>query len=144
MKWLILILLLAACTQHAQVSVVPADTVCFEEHCIEVELAETDYQQAMGLSFRENLDPGKGMLFIFSTPGIYQFWMKNTLIPLDMVWIDSSGRVVYIEENAQPCQPDYCPTIDPGKIAKYVLEVNGGVTSQIGLEEGDYVSINLV
>ena len=111
--------------------------VCFRENCFQVELALTPEQQAQGLMFRQNLDPDKGMLFIFQEEGIYPFWMKDTLIPLDMIWMDSNKTVVFIKKDAEPCGSGDCPLINPGKKAKYVLEVNAGAAERIGLQEGD-------
>lgn len=91
--------------------------------------------------FRENLPQDEGMLFIFNEEGSYPFWMKNTLIPLDIIWIDENKEVVFISENSQPCKDDFCSNINPGRSAKYVLEVNGGIAKKIGLKTGD--SINL-
>src|SRR4030042_6719439 len=84
--------------------------VCFGQECFQVELALTPEQQARGLMGRESLQGG--MLFVFQEEGVYPFWMKDTLIPLDMVWIGSNKTVVYIERNAMPCDSDPCPSID--------------------------------
>lgn len=112
--------------------------VCFGSECFTVELALTPEQQAQGLMGRESLDPGSGMLFVFQEEGIYPFWMKNTLIPLDMIWMDSEGKVVYIGRNERPCGPLECPGINPGVPARYVLEINEGLAEKMGIEEGDY------
>ena len=91
-----------------------------------------------GLMFREKMDADKGMLFIFEKEGEYPFWMKNTLIPLDIIWINEDKEVVFISENAQPCNEEYsCSSINPGNNAKYVLEINGGISEKIGLKIGD-------
>src|SRR3989344_2502586 len=71
--------------------------VCFEEKCFNVELAKTDVEKAQGLMFREHLDRNSGMLFIYDEEGSYSFWMKNTLIPLDIIWINSQNKVVDIK-----------------------------------------------
>lgn len=116
--------------------------VCMKDMCFRVEVAETPEELSMGLMFRESIEPDRGMLFVFKHEGIHAFWMKNTLIPLDMIWISENNTVVFIKKNALPCESDSCPTIDPGKKAKYVLEVNGGISDQVGLEIGDVVTIN--
>jgi len=117
--------------------------VCFNENCFSVELARTNDEQARGLMFRASLAADAGMLFIFSQEGVYSFWMENTLIPLDMIWLDESGRVVYIKENAQPCPANGdCPDINPSQTAKYVLEINAGVSKKIGLRVGDTVKFS--
>ena len=116
------------------------DRICFKEHCFEVELATTPDEHALGLMFREHIDDDRGMLFIFGEEKEYVFWMKNTLIPLDIIWINSDKKVVYIGKNARPCSVSYCPDISPGKKAKYVLELNSGMTDAIGLAEGDKIT----
>lgn len=117
--------------------------VCFGQECFSVELALTPEQQARGLMNRTHLDPDKGMLFVFAQEGIYGFWMKDTLIPLDMVWMDSNGTVVFIAKGEQPCGM-VCPTINPGAEAKYVLEVNAGTADRIGLDIGSSMQINIL
>ena len=115
--------------------------VCFQQSCFQVELAVTPEQLSYGLMNRAHLDQDKGMLFIFQEDEIYPFWMKNTLIPLDMIWIDSQGKAVFIKENAQPCSPVECPLIRPTAQARYVLEVNAGTVERIGLSVGDSLEI---
>ncbi len=130
-------------------------SICFEDAstdqtkgCFQIELAENIFQQEKGLMYRTSLDKDKGMLFIFDKEVDYPFWMKNTLIPLDMIWIDQNSKIVFIKENAEPCLPAEaggsgdCPAIDPGKNAKYVLEINGGLAKEINLKVGDYVDIS--
>ena len=70
--------------------------------------------------------------------------MKNTLIPLDIIWINGNEEVVSINKNSQPCKKDYCPIIKPTKDAKYVLEINGGLSEEIGLSVGNKVYIGIV
>jgi len=139
---IIIIILLCCCSKPVE-EPEPVDTACYEGYCFELELAVTQYQQALGLSFRDRLEPDHGMLFIFEDEGIYQFWMKDTKIRLDIIWLDRNGQVLYIKKNAEPCTPDYCPTINPGRIAKYVLEINGGMSDSIGLELGDRIDIDI-
>ncbi len=111
--------------------------VCFKEHCFLVELAKTEEARAKGLMFRKSLDKNKGMLFIFNQEGIYPFWMKNTLIPLDIIWLSKDSKVVFINKSAQPCVESSCPEINPEVNAQYVLEINAGVSDEIGLNVGD-------
>ena|SRR3989344_1437694 len=113
--------------------------VCVRDHCFEVEVAKTPLQREKGLMFREHLNNDKGMLFVFEQEGDYPFWMKNTLIPLDMIWINQNQEIVFIKENAQPCEQVDCPIIEPGQNAKYVLEINGGVVKDINLTLGDKI-----
>lgn len=119
------------------------DQVCFKNNCFKIELAITQEEQTSGLMFRKSLARNKGMLFIFNEEGFSSFWMKNTLIPLDIIWIDENKKVVFISENIQPCKEDPCPNIAPTQKAKYVLEINGGVSKEIGLKVGDRLKINI-
>jgi uncharacterized membrane protein (UPF0127 family) len=115
--------------------------VCLDNKCFSVELAKTDAEREKGLMYRTQLGADKGMLFIFDQEGVYPFWMKNTLIPLDIIWIDSNGKVVFIGENIQPCKIIICPTTNPQVKAKYVLEINAGVSKEMGLKAGDEAKI---
>ena len=104
---------------------------------VDVEIAADDATRIQGLMYRALLRPGTGMLFFFPVEGEYPFWMKNTRIPLDIIWIDSSHRVVYISRNTPPCEIENCPNYPPHAIALYVLEVAGGVAGEHGLNVGD-------
>lgn len=118
--------------------------VCFKSHCFDVEVARTAEEQSRGLMFREKLEQDRGMLFIFNKEAEYPFWMKNTLIPLDIIWINENKEVVFIGENVQPCKNDsFCPSISPGKNAKYVLEINAGVSKEIGLKTDDKLNFEI-
>jgi len=104
-------------------------TVCFEEKCIEVEIADNAYTQTRGLMDRASLAAGHGMLFIFAQPGEHHFWMKRTRIPLDMIWMDAQWRVVWVVRAVPPCvDGEECPSYGPpSSIAtQYVLETNPG------------------
>jgi len=115
--------------------------VCLGEmnECFSVEIADNVQEREQGLMFRESLSEDSGMLFVFEKEEIYPFWMKNTLIPLDIIWINSSGEVVFIEENAQPCKSEICESYSPETDALYVLELNGGKSEEINLEIGNFV-----
>ncbi|MEE9322978.1 MAG: DUF192 domain-containing protein [Candidatus Aenigmarchaeota archaeon] len=114
--------------------------VCFEDKCFMVEIADTPEERAEGLMFRESLEPDKGMLFVFGQESEYGFWMKNTIIPLDIIWINSDGEVVFISKETRPCD-ESCPFIRPDRKAKYVLELNAGVSDEIVLGIGDKIKI---
>ena len=111
--------------------------VCYKKYCFLVELARTNEETEKGLMFRNHLDKDKGMLFIFDKEDIYPFWMKNTLIALDIIWMDEVGNIVFISKNNQPCLADNCPSINPGAKAKYVLEINAGVAEELGIKTGE-------
>ena len=113
--------------------------VCIEENCFDVEIADTLKKKEMGLMNRDYLAPEDGMLFIFENEEIHNFWMKNTLIPLDMIWINENKKIIYIEKNADPCKIEQCELFGPNEKAKYVLEINGGLTEGIGVKTGDEI-----
>jgi len=116
-------------------------SVCFGNNCFQVEIAKTEAQREKGLMNVNVLDKNKGMLFVFDREGIYPFWMKNTLIPLDIIWIDSRGKIVFIGQNVQPCKSLICPSIVPSAMAKYALEINAGITNDLGIKTGETASI---
>lgn len=121
----------------------PQAEVCFHNHCFKVGLAATPEQRARGLMFKRDLPYQEGMLFLFDKEDRHSFWMKNTFVPLDIIWIDKDKRIVFIKKNAQPCLQDLCPSISPDRNAMYVLELNSGVSDAIGLRAADKVTINL-
>lgn len=102
-----------------------------------VEVASTDSQRKVGLMNRTSMDDDKGMLFVFDKSGIVNFWMKNTLIPLDMVFINEKGIIESITHNAQPCKQTPCPLYNSYKSVRYVLELNAGVTERENIKEGN-------
>lgn len=113
--------------------------VCFEKKCFEVEIARDDLSREIWLMYRDKLDEKKWMLFIFDDNWIYPFWMKNTIIPLDMIWIkqvDGEFRVVDIK-SADPCVSEYCDIYSPKWEAMYVLEVNLWLTKKYDIKIWD-------
>ena len=98
-----------------------------------VEIADTPATQARGLMHRESLPRGAGMLFLYDTPQRVAFWMRNTLIPLDMIFMDPSGTVTRIHHEAVPL--DETP-IDGGPGVLAVLEINGGLARRLGIDVG--------
>ena len=112
--------------------------VVFPDHfVVSVEIAADDEVRQQGLMYRDHIDPDKGMLFVFPRDDVFSFWMKNTRIPLDMIWIDSGKRIVGLRENVPPCKIEDCPSYGPGVVARYVLEVGGGEAAKHGLKVGD-------
>ena len=116
--------------------------VCFKDNCFEAEIAKTIKEKKTGLMFRKELDLDKGMFFVYDKQDIYSFWMKNVLIPLDIIWINENKEIVFIKENALPCKEKSCFFIKPDKQAKYILEINSGISKKIGLKIGDKLDIN--
>ena len=105
----------------------PTATVTFASGVqVQAEIVDTPDAVERGLMFRESLGPNEGMLFVFEKAGFYPFWMKNTLIPLDIIWIDEAWRIVSIAESVPPCRADPCPTYPPAGDARYVVEVSAG------------------
>jgi len=105
-------------------------------HPFRIELATTPEQKAQGLMFRRQLAPDAGMLFDFGQPIMATMWMKNTLIPLDMLFVGQDGRVVNIRERAVPESLD---TIAAAAPVRAVIELNGGTAARLGIRPGDRV-----
>jgi YVTN family beta-propeller protein len=104
-----------------------------------VDVANDPEEWSRGLMFRKSMEWNNGMLFVFEDVEYLSFWMKNTYIPLDMIFVDKDLRIVDIKEDAQPCplQEDICPSYPSKQPAKYVLEVNAGFVQQNGIRVGD-------
>ena len=111
-----------------------------DEIIINAEVVDKPADMEKGLMFRESPGENEGMLFVFEEEGKYSFWMKNTLIPLDMIFIDAGGKIVGIE-SAVPCEKDQCPTYDPAENHLYVLEANGGFAEKNGIRIGDMINL---
>ena len=99
-----------------------------------IELALDGQQMEQGLMFRRSLAADAGMLFDFQTPTNVTMWMKNTLIPLDMLFLDNAGQVIDIHERAVPQSLDMISAKAP---ARYVIELNGGTAERLGIKPGD-------
>jgi uncharacterized membrane protein (UPF0127 family) len=108
---------------------------------VQVEVADTDSEQEYGLMNRTSMAPYHGMLFVFNDEETRSFWMKDTLISLDMVFLDSSGLIVDINKNATPLSEIVFTAKSP---SKYVVEVNGGFCDLHGIRVGDNTTISLV
>lgn len=115
--------------------------VCIRDTCYSVEMADTAEERAIGLMNRDILPNDHGMLFIFEQLGEYSFWMKNTLIPLDIIWISESFEIVEIEQDVPPCVTVQCESYGGSVPARYVLEVNAGEVERNGFVSGDLVQI---
>jgi uncharacterized membrane protein (UPF0127 family) len=106
-------------------------------HVFTVEMAKTEQERATGLMYRKELPEGRGMLFDFSPEQPVSMWMKNTFIPLDMIFIRSDGRILRIAENTEPHSEKI---ISSGGLARGVLEVIGGTARKYGIQPGDRVA----
>lgn len=105
---------------------------------IQAELADTTQKRATGLMFRESLSQNYGMLFIFAEEQEWSFWMKNTRIPLDIIWMNKSKRIVHVERHVPICArtDDGCPNYQPNAPAMYVLELAAGTANALKLQRG--------
>jgi len=101
---------------------------------LSVEIAETNREMEYGLMFRHDMAPDHGMIFLFPYPQHIQMWMKNTFLPLDMVFFSEDRKIVAIAANARPQDENI---IDTGTNAKYVLEINAGLAAKWNLKVGD-------
>lgn len=115
-------------------------TVKMAGETIELEVAKTPKQQAIGLMYRDNLAPNRGMLFPMTPPRVPRFWMKNVEMPLDMIFV-REGKVAAIAHQVPPCQSDPCPTYSPDVLIDQVIELKGGRAKELGLEIGNTISI---
>lgn len=108
---------------------------------IKVEMMIHTLDLARGMQFRTSMKPDHGMLFFQQQPGKYVYWMYQTLIPLDMIWIGDDYQIVEIVPNAPPCQTaaSQCPKYGGHQMAKYVLELGGGMAQKYGLQLGQRV-----
>lgn len=138
------LLTLAACAPPPPVSAKPPAAV-FEPLDIvtakgpvhlRVEVADDEAEREQGLMFRTHLDDDQGMLFDFHTPQQVAFWMRNTLIPLDMIFIRADGTIANIEANTEPYSETPIPSDGP---VLGVLEIGGGLTQELGIKAGDKV-----
>lgn len=111
--------------------------VCVENNCFYVEIADDSIERSGGLMYRTELGAKEGMIFLFESEEEYGFWMKNTLIPLDIIFIDSNLTITEIYKNVMPCKQINCPSYN-GK-GKYVLEINSGKAEELGIGKGDLV-----
>lgn len=108
-------------------------------------LSTTPKSQSEGLAIKDSINQNEGMLFIFESPQKYSFWMKDMKFPIDILWMDSSGKIVHIEKNLQPCiflLP--CPSYSPPEDSLYVLEVISNFTNKFDINIGDKVYSNVI
>jgi uncharacterized protein len=106
-------------------------------HVFAVEIADNDAERAKGLMYRKELPEGRGMLFDFHHEQEVSFWMQNTYIPLDMIFIRGDGRILRIAENTEPLSTRLIPSGGP---VRAVLEVIGGTARKLGIGQGDRVA----
>jgi uncharacterized membrane protein (UPF0127 family) len=110
--------------------------ICFKDRCFNVEVADNDASRIRGLQGRLSMASDSGMLFVFQQQDLYNFWMKDTLIPLDILWLDRDMQVVDLKADVPPCQDNPCPIYNPSGQALYVLEINAGAAKSYNIQIG--------
>lgn len=108
---------------------------------LDIEIADDDYERATGLMYRESMQDNQGMLFIFEDAAPRFFYMKNTLIPLDIIYFGSDSTIVSFQKNAIP---EDLTTLPSGEPAQFVLEVNAGLADEWKLEQGDKIDFEIL
>jgi len=108
-----------------------------------VEIADSPDEQALGLMFRDQLPDNHGMLFVFPREAPRSFWMKNTRIPLDIMYFDRNLTLVSASENTPPCRVRLCPSYPSERPAQYVLELNAGKVAELGVVRGDRLVLHV-
>lgn len=106
---------------------------------LDIEIADDEYSTQTGLMYRKSMKNSQGMLFVFPDSDYRSFYMKNTEIPLDIIYISEDFRIVGIQKNAKPFDETSLPSEAP---AKYVLEINAGLSDAWNLEKGDYIEFS--
>jgi uncharacterized protein len=103
---------------------------------LNIEVADDEAQKQKGLMFRDKMEQNQGMIFLFDKEEPQAFWMHNTILSLDIIYINSKMEIVHIAKNAKPFDDTSLPSVKP---AQYVVEVNGGYTDKLGIKEGDKI-----
>jgi len=139
MRHLLCVLLLAACSACAS----GEPRVVLGGKTFSVEIAESSEEHALGLMFRDSMPADHGMIFIFPDEAPRSFWMKNTRIPLDIMYFDRNLEMVSISADTPPCRVARCPSYPSIAPAKYVLELNAGSAASLGVGVGDKLTLDL-
>ncbi|MGI0141828.1 MAG: DUF192 domain-containing protein [Candidatus Micrarchaeales archaeon] len=106
-------------------------------------IADSFAKKAIGLMYRKKINADQGMLFNFPVERKWKIWMLNMKFPLDILWLDKNGIVIHIEKNLKPCSSMFsCPNYSPDADAKYVIEINAGICSKLGIKVGDRIDTN--
>ena len=132
---------------HKKISNIPTEikqtpNFCFNEKCINLEIAKTPQERELGLMFREELGKDNWMLFIFDKPWKYSMWMRNTLIPLDIIRLSTGYKVVEIF-SAPPCEEEICPIYKTENDSLWAIEVNSWTANKLELKTGDIIDLNI-
>jgi uncharacterized protein len=140
---LLLLVLLAGCDKPTTVEdFYTSDIVLPGGQVIKTEFVYDTAGALRGMQFRNSIAPDHGMLYAHRIPGKYGYWMYQTLIPLDMIWMDPKNKVVEIVENAPPCKTpaSQCPHYGGNEVAQYVLELGAGMAKKYGVKVGDTIN----
>ena len=139
MRFLLCMLILTACTACAS----DGPSVVLGGKTFSVEIADTREKQALGLMFRDSMPADEGMIFLFPNEAPRSFWMKNCRFPQDIMYFDKELKMVSISANTPPCRTERCPNYPSAGPAMYVLELNAGVASELGVGPGDLLTLEL-
>jgi uncharacterized membrane protein (UPF0127 family) len=131
--------LLSACVAHGA-----NPSVVLDGHRFSVEIAADVASQERGLMFRDSMPADHGMLFVFDSDAVRTFWMKNTHIPLDILYFDHNRKLVSVQRRVPPCldSGNNCPVYPSSGPAQYVLELNAGMADKLNVEPGDVLEVN--
>jgi uncharacterized membrane protein (UPF0127 family) len=116
-------------------------TVFIQDKPFRTEIADTPEKQIRGLMFRSRINADFGMLFVFAEEETRSFWMKNTLVPLDIIYLNNDRQIVDMYCDVPPCRSDPCPSYTSALPARFVLEVRGGTAKKLNLKVGDKIFI---
>jgi len=108
----------------------------------QIEIADTDASRERGLMFRDSMPTDHGMLFLFDRPALQTFWMKNTHIPLDILYFDQNYKFVSAQQRVPPCRSEPCVVYPSEAPAQYVLELNAGTAEKLDLKPGDALKVS--
>lgn len=123
-------------TKEGVLTILKQETDSILTH-LDIEIAESEYETRTGLMYRESMQDNQGMLFIFSDVAMHSFYMKNTQIALDIIYIDENLKIASFQKDAQPFNETGLSSKVP---VKYVLEINAGISERLGLDIGDTIS----
>ena len=140
---LLLLVVLAGCDKPTTVEdFYTSDIILPGGQVIKTEFVYDTAGALRGMQFRNSIAPDHGMLYAHRIPGKYGYWMYQTLIPLDMIWMDPKNKVVEIVENAPPCKTpaSQCPHYGGNEVAQYVLELGAGMVKKYGVKVGDMIN----
>ena len=135
--WIAILIVLLSILIFMSTTKIGKNRICFtNQECVKVKIADTPEERTNGLMYVSSLDKNEGMFFVFENSDKHSFWMKNTLIPLDIIWIDRDFKIVDFV-TAEPCAEEPCETYIPKREALYVLELNKGYVENNKIEIGE-------